>query len=81
MIVVGAQDNPEARGVLHADLTGTDSRVFVTMECATHFANWERAQYRFMHRASLEWLSDGTFRGHRNGVYRVGVDGAEPTGE
>ena len=81
MIVVGAQDNPEARGVLHADLTGTDSRVLVTMECATHFANWESAQYRFMHRASLEWLSDGTFRGHRNGVYRVGVDGAEPTGE
>ncbi len=81
MIVVGAQDNPDARGVLHADLTGTDSRVLVTMECATHFANWERAQYRFMHRASLEWLSDGTFRGHRNGVYRVGVDGAEPTGE
>ena len=81
MIVVGDQDNPAARGVLHADLTGTDSRVLVTMACSTHFAVWETTQYKFMHRASFEWLTEGTFRGHRNGVYRVGVDGADATGE
>ncbi|MDP6581145.1 MAG: alpha/beta fold hydrolase [Vicinamibacterales bacterium] len=81
MIVVGEQDNPEARGVLHADLTGTDSKVLVTMGCATHFAVWETSQYKFMHRASLEWLTDGTYRSERNGVYRVGVDGAPPSGE
>ena len=51
------------------------------MACATHFANWEATQDKFMHMASLGWLSEGTFRGHRNGVYRVGVDGAEPWGE
>ena len=81
MIVVGEQDNPEARGVLHADLVGTDSKVLVTMGCSTHFAVWETTQYKFMHRVSLEWLTDGTYRGRSNGVYRVGVDGAETTGE
>ena len=79
MIVVGEQDNPEGRGVLHSDLTGTGSKVLVTMACATHFAVWETSQYKFMHRASLEWLTAGTYQGQRNGVYRVGVDGAEPS--
>ena len=80
MIVVGEQDNPASRGVLHADLTGTDSKVLVTMACATHFAVWETAQYKFLHRASLEWLTDGTYHGERNGVYRVGVNGAVASG-
>ncbi len=80
MIVVGAQDNPERRGVLLADLTGTGAKVLVTMACATHFAVWETSQYKFMHRASLEWLSDGTYRGRSTGAYQVGVDGAETSG-
>ena len=80
MIVVGEQDNPGSRGALLADLTGTDSKVLVTMACATHFAVWEASQYKFMHRASLEWLSDGTYRGRRNGTFQVGVDGAETSG-
>ena len=79
MIIVGEQDNPESRGVLHTDLTGTGSKVLVTMACATHFAVWETSQYKFMHRASLEWLTGGTYRGQPNGVYRVGVNGAETT--
>ena len=31
-------------------------------------------------RASLEWWRDGTYRGQSTGIYRVGVDGAEPSG-
>ena len=77
MIVVGEQDNPEARGVLYKHLTGTDARVLVTMSCAPHFAVWEATQYKFMHRASLEWLTDATYRGRHAGAYKVGVDGAE----
>ncbi len=53
MIVVGAQDNPQARGVLYDDLVNTDARVLVTMGCSTHFAVWETSQYKFLHRASL----------------------------
>ena len=80
MIVVGEQDNPENSRVLHTDLTGTGSKVLVTMACATHFAVWETLQYTFMHRASLEWLAEGTYRGRSNGVYQVGVNGAATTG-
>ncbi|MEE8129690.1 MAG: alpha/beta fold hydrolase [Vicinamibacterales bacterium] len=80
MIVVGEQDNPQSRGVLHTDLTGTPSKVLITMACATHFAVWEASQYKFMHRASLEWLSEGTYRGRSNGAYQVGVNGAETSG-
>ncbi len=79
MIVVGAQDNPQARGVLYDDLTGTNNRVLVTMGCSTHFSVWETTQYKFLHRASLEWLTSSTFNGEQLGVYEVGVNGSNPT--
>jgi len=78
MIVVGAQDNPQARGVLYDDLTGIDNKVLVTMGCSTHFSVWETTQYKFLHRASLEWLTSGTFNGMLQGVYEVGVNGSDP---
>ena len=51
------------------------------MACATHFAVWEKTQYRFMHEASREWLEHGTFRGTRGRALlgrpaRGGVDRA-----
>ncbi len=79
MIVVGAQDNPQSRGVLYEDLVSTDSKVLVTMGCSTHFTVWEATQYKFLHRASLEWLTEGTFGGNSKGVFEVGVNGANPT--
>ena len=76
MIVVGAQDNPQARGVLYDDLTNAKARLLVTMACSTHFSVWETSQYKFLHRASLEWLSRGSYRGKTEGVYTVGVNGS-----
>ena len=81
LILVGEQDRllgPDEQ--LYEDLTGTDARVLVTMACATHFAVWETTQYRFMHEASREWLEHATFRGHSNGRFSVGRNGAESTG-
>lgn len=78
MIVVGAEDNPQGRGVLYEDLTGTENKVLVTMACSTHFSVWETTQYKFLHRASLEWLTSGTFNSARKGVYEVEVNGANP---
>ena len=79
MIVVGAQDNPEARGILYDDLTGIGNKVLVTMACSTHFSVWETTQYKFLHRASLEWLTKGTFKwDDTHGVYDVGVNGNNP---
>lgn len=68
LILAGRQDGllPAAEA-LYPDLTGTDNKVLVTMECATHFAVWEATQYKQMHEASLEWLSFGEFRGQRQG--------------
>lgn len=81
LILVGQQDRllgPDEQ--LYEDLTGADGRVLVTMACATHFAVWEKTQYRFMHEASREWLEHGTFRGHATGRFAVGRNGAETTG-
>ncbi len=80
LILVGEQDRllgPDEQ--LYEDLTGADGRVLVTMACATHFAVWEKTQYRFLHEASREWLEHGTFRGHRTGRFSVGRNGAEST--
>ena len=49
------------------------------MACATHFAVWEKTQYRFMHEASREWLETGMFRGHTTGRFSVGRNGDEST--
>jgi pimeloyl-ACP methyl ester carboxylesterase len=76
MIVVGLQDGllPGAEA-LYRDVAGTDNKVLVRMECATHFAVWEASQYRFMHAASLQWLTEGRYRGANAGEFRVGFGG------
>jgi len=70
LIMTGRQDGllPAAE-TLYQDLTGTRSRVLVTMECATHFAVWEASQYKFMHEASKDWLMSGEFRGQEQGTF------------
>lgn len=74
LILTGDQDNPQRKHRLHADMTGTEQRVLAVMACATHYALWERTQYRFLHDASVEWLRDGTLRGQGSGVLRIGVE-------
>jgi len=73
LIMVGEQDFllPVAEP-LYSDLTGTDNKVLVTMECSTHFAVWEATQYKFMQEASKEWLMAGEYRGQRTGRFEVG---------
>ena len=56
---------------LYPDLTGTERKVMAIMECATHFAVWEKTQYRFMHQASKEWLQSGTMRGRSQGIFDI----------
>lgn len=76
LIMTGRQDGllPAAHA-LYSDLTGTENKVLVTMECATHFAVWEASQYRFLHEASREWLTSGEFRGQTQGTFTA--DAAE----
>ena len=70
LIMTGRQDGLlPASEALYSHLAGTPDKVFVTMECATHFAVWEASQHRFLHEASREWLLSGTFRGERHGTF------------
>lgn len=78
LIVVGLQDGLLRAGeALYADLTHARNRVLVRMDCATHFAVWEASQYRFLHEASRQWLTEGRYRGRSSGEYRVGFGGTE----
>jgi pimeloyl-ACP methyl ester carboxylesterase len=72
LILVGEQDAllPSA-DALFRDLTGTRDKVLVHMACATHFAVWEATQAKFMHEASVEWLTSGELRGRSEGVVSV----------
>ncbi len=82
LILVGEQDGllPSSEA-LYSDLDGTSNKVLVKMACATHFAVWEASQYKFMHEASKEWLTKTEFRGRRQGIFSVGVNGSEPSGQ
>lgn len=72
LILVGEEDFvlPMARD-LYPDLTGTNNKVIVTMQCSTHFAVWEATQYKMMQEASLEWLRSSTYQGDSQGMYYV----------
>lgn len=74
IVMVGEHDDLlGSNKELFADL-GAEKKVFLSIACATHFANWEK-QRRVLHAASLAWLKDtklvkadtGFFRADENG--------------
>ena len=72
LIMIGDRDFllPVVRE-LYPDLTGTENKVMAIMECATHFAVWEKTQYRFMQRASKEWMETSSLQGNTQGVIEI----------
>jgi hypothetical protein len=58
---------------LFADLI-TDQKVFVTVQCASHYLVWEN-QHMVMLRASEEWLREGTFAEQSAGSFFVDTEG------
>ena len=72
LILIGEQDFlVRNANDLYPDLKGTDNKVLALMECATHFAVWEKTQYRFLQEASLEWLRHGTVQGTSQGTLNI----------
>lgn len=72
LIIRGTLDTqvPEATSRdLFADLS-IQEKVFVRVECASHFLLWEQ-QHRALFYASAEWLRRGTFGGFRSGSFLV----------
>jgi len=76
LIIAGDLDRmtgvPDGRN-LYDDLP-IDNKVFVHVECASHFLVYEN-QHSILLRASEEWLRNGTFVGHRDGSFFVDTDG------
>jgi pimeloyl-ACP methyl ester carboxylesterase len=73
LMVTGAHDKqvPSDRvRELYADL-GSRQKVFVDLACSSHNAMWER-NHALLFRASLEWLTQGTVNGAKEGMLRLG---------
>jgi pimeloyl-ACP methyl ester carboxylesterase len=78
LMVTGAHDKqvPPARvRDLYADL-GSREKVFVDLACSSHNAMWERNHLLLFH-ASLEWLTQGTVNGAKEGMLRLGYAAKE----
>jgi len=71
--VAGAHDKqvaPERVREYFADLGAAD-KVMIDLACSSHNAMWE-ANHLLLFRASLEWLTNGTVEGMKQGVVRLG---------
>jgi pimeloyl-ACP methyl ester carboxylesterase len=78
LMVAGAHDKqvPPARvRDLYTDL-GAREKVFVDLACSSHNAMWEK-NHLFLFRASLEWLTQGSVNGAKQGTLRLGYGGNE----
>lgn len=73
LVLYGQYDEPEVRQATF-DLIGAERKVRVLMDCASHFIEWENGRHE-LHRASAEWLRDGTYRGVGRGQFRVDASG------
>ncbi len=73
LLVSGEHDvqvSPDAVRDLYSVL-GTSHKVFLDMACSSHNAMWETRK-DILFSASLEWLTEGTVRGTREGTLRLG---------
>jgi pimeloyl-ACP methyl ester carboxylesterase len=59
---------------LLGDLVAVPQKVFVHVECASHYLLWEN-QHMSLLDASVEWLSEGTYNGQFNGTFSVDAAG------
>lgn len=70
LIMVGEQDELTRSNLELFDDLGAQRKVFLGIACGTHFINWEK-QRRVLHKASIDWLSNGSLDGQTGGMYRA----------
>ncbi len=73
LMIAGAHDKqvpPDRVRDLYADL-GAKDKVFVDLACSSHNAMWEK-NHTPLFRASLEWLTQGTVNGVKDGMVKLG---------
>jgi pimeloyl-ACP methyl ester carboxylesterase len=77
LMISGEHDKqvpPDRVRALHADL-GAPAKVFVDLACSSHNAMWEK-NHLLLFRASLEWLTQGSVNGVKQGTLRLGYAGS-----
>jgi pimeloyl-ACP methyl ester carboxylesterase len=73
LMVAGAHDKqvpPDRVRELYADLAAKE-KVFVDLACSSHNAMWEKNR-GLLFRASVEWLTQGTVNGAKDGMVKAG---------
>jgi pimeloyl-ACP methyl ester carboxylesterase len=70
LIMAGEQDALTKSNIELFDDLGSEHKVFLGIACGTHFMNWEK-QRRVLHKASLDWLRNGSFGGAVSGTFRA----------
>jgi pimeloyl-ACP methyl ester carboxylesterase len=73
LVIAGEFDQPDTRRQSY-EQAGSDDKVFVLVDCASHFMLWEKQRHA-LHEASIEWLRDGTYQGESTGTFHVGENG------
>jgi len=73
LLVSGAHDKqvaPDRVRELYADL-GSREKLFIDLACSSHNAAWEK-NHLLLFRASLEWLTQGSVKGMKDGTLKLG---------
>ncbi len=72
--MVGEYDDLTRSNVELFDDLGASEKVFLGIAGGTHFMNWEK-QRRVLHKASIDWLKNGSLAGAKTGVFRADENG------
>ena len=74
LIMAGEEDRLITSNRELFDDLGSKDKVFLGIACGTHFMNWEK-QRRVLHKASIDWLTNGSFQGATTGAFRADEKG------
>ncbi|MFN3892666.1 MAG: alpha/beta hydrolase [Beijerinckiaceae bacterium] len=74
LIMVGEFDALTKSNLELFDDLGATEKVFLGIAGGTHFMNWEK-QRRVLHKASADWLKNGSLGGATSGMFRADENG------
>jgi pimeloyl-ACP methyl ester carboxylesterase len=74
LIMVGEHDALMRSNLELFDDLGTTEKVFLGVAGGTHFMNWEK-QRRVLHKASIDWLKNGSLNNATAGIFRADENG------
>lgn len=74
LIMVGEHDDLTRTNLELIEDLGAKEKVFLGIAGGTHFLNWE-TQRRVLHKASADWLKNGSLGGATTGMFRADENG------